>query len=231
MNIKLISPRMSLRPMDSEFKRRLSPSISLATIASMIGKHHHVTIADENVEKLDITDSPDLVGITVNVDTAKRTYKISSQYRNRGIKVILGGIHASANPEEALQNADSVCIGEAEEIIGDVIRDLQKGFLRKKYYCRFPTNPAKIPIPNMSLIDKTKYLYTNIICSSRGCPYKCGFCYNSIGFVHKKYRNRPIENVIKEILQFCTKQVMFIDDNFIGNPKHAMKLAKKNGTS
>jgi len=227
MNIKLISPKMSLRPMDSEFKRRLSPSLALVTLASLIDKKHSVYIEDENIQDINFNDHPDLVGITVNVDTSKRAYEIASIYRKKGVKVILGGIHVSSNPEEAIQYADSVCIGEAEEIMNTIVSDAQNNKLKKYYYNSSVTDPKNIPIPNWSLINKSKYLYTNIICSSRGCPFKCEFCYNSSKFVHHKYRNRPISTVIEEIRQMKTKQVMFIDDNFIGNPQHAMALMQE----
>jgi len=213
--------------MDSEYKRRLSPSLSLATIASLMNDNNSVSIEDENIQKINFNDHPDLVGITVNVDTAKRAYEIASIYKKKGVKTILGGIHVSSNPQEALQYADSVCVGEAEEMIKQIIEDAQRGRLQRQYFNPRPTDPQNIPLPNWSLINKSKYLYTNIICSSRGCPFKCDFCYNSSNYIHHKYRNRPISNVINEIRQLKTKQVMFIDDNFIGNPQHAMELIEK----
>lgn len=103
---------MSLRPMDSEFKRLMSPSLSLLVLAALTPKEHSIIIEDENANPLHLEDSPDLVGITVNVDTSNRAYQIAEYYRKKKVPVILGGIHISANPEEALQFADSVCIGE-----------------------------------------------------------------------------------------------------------------------
>lgn len=212
--------------MDSEYKRRMSPSLSLVTLASVIKNTHTVYIEDENVQKLNLKDFPDLVGITVNVDTAKRAYEIASMYRQKGIPVILGGIHVSVRPDEGLQYADSICIGEAEELMDAILIDAEHHQLKPKYYNQKPTDPKNIPLPSWELIDKSKYLYTNIICSSRGCPFKCDFCYNSSDFVHKKYRNRLLSDVLKEIQQLDTKQVMFIDDNFIGNPPHALELVR-----
>lgn len=227
MKIKLISPKTSLRPMDSEYKRRLSPSLSLVTIAALIEDKHFVYIEDENVQEINFNDSPDLVGITANVDTAKRAYEIASKYKEKSVLTILGGIHISANPEEALIHADSVCIGEAEEIMEEIILDAQQGTLKQRYYNPHPTDPQNIPLANWSLTNKSKYLYTNIICSSRGCPFKCDFCYNSCSYVHNRYRNRPIESILKEIQQLGTRQVMFIDDNFIGNPTHTTELVRR----
>jgi radical SAM superfamily enzyme YgiQ (UPF0313 family) len=133
VKIKLISPKMTLRPMDSEFKRAMSPSIALLVLAALTPNEHEVYIEDENVGKLNLEDKPDLVGISVNVDTSQRACEISKHYRKQGIKVILGGIHVSANPDAALAYADSVCIGEAEELWEQVLADVQTGDLKKKY--------------------------------------------------------------------------------------------------
>ena len=217
MRIKLISPRMSPRPMDSEYKRVLSPSLALLTVAALTPDEHDVYIEDENVQELDLNDEPDLVGITVNVDTSTRAYAIALHYRERGVPVICGGIHVSANPGEALRYADSVCIGEAENLWEKILFDVATGRLQKRYYCSEPADLAQTPLPRWELIDQSRYLYTNIVCASRGCPFRCEFCYNSCDYVHHKYRNRPITHVIKEINMLDTRQVLFIDDNFIGN--------------
>lgn len=217
MKIKLISPRMTLRPMDSEYKRVLSPSISLLVLAGLTPSEHEVAIDDENIGSLTLDDHPDLVGISVNVDTSKGAYKIASLYRNRGIPVILGGIHASAAPEEALRHADAVCIGEAENVWEQIINDTRHNRLEKRYYSEKPADLATTPIPKWELLNTSDYLYTNIVCASRGCPFNCEFCYNSCTYVHNRFRNRPVEQVVSEISLLKTKHVMFVDDNFIGN--------------
>ena len=213
--------------MDSECKRRMSPSLSLITVASLTPVKHEVYIEDENIQKINYQDRPDLVGITVNVNTSSRAYKIAKKYRKKGVPVIFGGIHVSANPDEALLHGDSVCIGEAEEVWPRVIADLQKGRLKVKYFSSSPGNLENIPIPRWELINKSKYLYTNIICSSRGCPFRCDFCYNSSSYIHNQFRNRPIEKVVEEIKHLGTKQIMFIDDNFIGNLQWTKKFIKR----
>lgn len=217
MKIKLISPKMSLRPMDSEYKRLMSPSLALLILAALTPPEHQVYIEDENVRELNLNDNPDLVGITVNVDTSKKAYEIANTYRSRGIPVILGGIHPSNNPDEALQFVDSVCIGEAEELWEKILLDAAANKMQQKYFNDRPPDLAKAPIPRWDLLDRSCYLYTNIISTSRGCPFKCNFCYNSSDYMKDRFRNRPVENVINEIKSLNTRHVMFIDDNFIGN--------------
>jgi radical SAM superfamily enzyme YgiQ (UPF0313 family) len=217
LKIKLISPKMSLRPMDSEFKRRMSPSLSLVTVASMTPKPHMVYIEDENIRHIDYNNDPDLVGITVNVDTTYRSFEIARQYRSRGIKVIFGGIHASSCPDLMLKYCDSVCIGEADGLWTAIINDLLNDRLQKKYYYEGSTSSSATIIPDWSLISSKSYLYNNIISASRGCPFKCEFCYNSCDYIKSGFRNRPFQHVLDEIENLNSRQVMFIDDNLIGN--------------
>ena len=217
MKIKLISPKMTLRPMDSVFKRVLSPSLSLVTIATLTPSSHTVWIEDENTTRLNLSDSPDVVGITVNVDTSERAFDIARSYRKRGIKVIFGGIHASANPSPMLQHCDSVVIGEAEKSWGRLLSDCSKNRLKPIYRNESIPDLKNVPIPNWHFVDKRNYIYRNVVVTSRGCPFKCNFCYNSSEYVSKPFRNRPIESVLREIELLETKQILFIDDNFIGN--------------
>ena len=89
----------------------------------------------------------------------------------------------------------------------------------KKFYSDNLSDLSKIPLPLWNIVNLKNYLYHNIVVTSRGCPYKCNFCYNSSKYSTNNFRNRPIKNVIAEIEQLDTRQVMFIDDNFVGNPK------------
>lgn len=217
IKIKLISPKMSLRPMDSEFKRRLSPSLTLVTLASLTPAPHHVYIEDENLKPINFSDNPDLVGITINVDTSYRAFQIAEKYRDKGIKVVFGGIHASSNPEAMLEHCDAVCIGEAEDLWPKIIDDFISGNLQKTYFNSKTTNLERVPIPNWNYISKKNYLYYNVVVTSRGCPFRCEFCYNSCDYINNTFRNRPIDSVLQEIKSLNTKQIMFIDDNLIGN--------------
>jgi len=227
MKIILISPKMNLRPMDSEFKRLMSPPLGLLTLAALTPHGHDIRIADENTHDMNMHDQADLVGITVNVDTSSRAYQLASHFKKRGIPVILGGIHVSANPEEALRHADSVCIGEAENVWADILANRETGGLKKIYKSDDPVNPRRIPLPARNLISSSKYLYTNIMYTSRGCPFKCDFCYNSCDYITNRHRNRPTNQIIDEIKSFHTRQVMFIDDNFIGNIPWTADFLKK----
>jgi len=218
MLIKLIQPRMTMRPMDTIMKPRMAPSLGLLTLATLTPPEHEIEIADENVKKLVLTDTPDLVGISANVDNAVRAYAIADGYRRRGVPVVGGGIHISSVPEEAQRHFDAICVGNAETVWRDIIRDAAAAKLRPVYQAAVPLTGADIPIPRRELVRSGDYLYTNTISTSRGCPFKCEFCYNSCAYVDYKIVNRPVADVIAEIKTLPTRHVMFIDDNLIGNP-------------
>ena len=217
MKIKLIAPKMSLRPMDSEFKRLMTPSISLLVLAALTPSEHEVEIIDENLTPVRDYKNSALVGITCNVDNFERAKEHSKKFQQNNIPVILGGIFPSSAPEIAEQHATSVCIGEAEPLWKNILHDAQNGGLKKRYRWDNEYPAEMIPRPKWESIDQNKYLYTNVITTSRGCPFSCEFCYNSCDYMNKKFRRRPAETIIDEIERLGTKQVMFVDDNFIGN--------------
>ena len=117
---------------------------------------------------------------------------------------------------------DALCIGAAEGTWPDILRDLQQGQLRPVYRCSPTFTGRDIIPPAYDLIPADKYLYTNIMHTSRGCPFKCDFCYNSFG--GHRYIHREIDDVVHEIQIIGRKHIMFIDDNFIGDPAWTRKL-------
>ena len=227
MKIKLIQPEMLPRPMDTKLKTRMSPSLALLTIANLTPKEHEVITLNENVEKIDFDEPVDLVAITVTVDVMNRAVEISKEFQKRGVTVIAGGIHITADPEGTASSFDVISVGMAERIWTKILKDKENNSLKKIYYDMENIAGKEIVSPDYDSIDNKKYLYTNIISTSRGCPFQCDFCYNSCPKVLKTYINRPIEDVIKDINALKTRHIMFIDDNFIGNAKWTKKLLKE----
>lgn len=227
MKIKLIQPEMLPRPMDTKLKTRMAPSLALLTIANLTPKEHEVIIQNENVEKIDFDEPVDLIAITVTVDVMNRAVEISKEFQKRGVTVIAGGIHITAEPGGALNSFDAICVGMAERVWAKVLKDKENNELKKIYYDMENIIGKEMVSPAYDIIDNKKYLYTNIISTSRGCPFKCDFCYNSCKNSLKTCINRPIDDVIKDINALKTRHVMFIDDNFIGNPKWTKKLLEE----
>lgn len=224
MKIKLIQPAMIQRPMDTKLKTRMAPSLALLTLANLTPKEHEVIIENENVESINFDEKVDLVAITVTVDVMNRAIEIAKEFRKRSVKVVAGGIHITADPKGAYGYFDAICVGMAERIWQRILFDAQNDSLNEIYNDMLSISGQEIVSPDYDIIDNSKYLYTNIISTSRGCPFECDFCYNSSQSVHKAYINRPIEDVIREIKTLRTRHIMFIDDNFIGNPSWTKKF-------
>lgn len=217
MYIKLIQPRMRKRPMDTDLKLHMAPPLGLLTIAGMLRGQHRVRIENENIRALDMADRPDAVGISVTVDVLPRAMDIARAYMRRGIPVIAGGIHITSAPDTIPAGAFSaLCLGPAEGTWPDIVRDLERGQLQPRYTCPGSLTGADIAPPAYDLADSDAYLYVNVVHTSRGCPYRCDFCYNSCA--HRRYVNRPIEDVLRDIRALGRRHILFIDDNFAGNP-------------
>lgn len=226
MIIKLIQPEMKMRPMDTKLKTRMSPPLGLLTIANMFYREHTVIIENENIRDINYDESVDIVGISITVDVLPKAVEIAKRFRERGVTVVGGGIQITACPEYMTEEFDAVSVGMAEKTWFDIVRDFQKGELKKIYTCSGSIKGSDIIPPAYDLINKGDYLYTNIVCTSRGCPFKCDFCYNSCEHCRDIYINRPIEDVLADIRAIGKKHIMFIDDNFIGNPKWTREFVK-----
>ena len=191
------------------------PPVSLGILAALTPDHWDIEIYDENFDKFELKDV-DLVGITALTATANRAYEIADEYRKAGVPVVIGGVHASMVPDEAIQYADSIVTGEAENVWPILLEDFEKGELKQKYTGTY-ADPEAIPIARHDLFNKD-YLFTTIQ-TTRGCPSNCDFCsvHNFNGNVH---RMRPVEDILDELEQAPEgKLVFFVDDNIVGYSK------------
>jgi len=164
-----------------------------------------------------------LVGISAFTSNINRAYEIARIYRKRGIKVVIGGIHASMLPDEALQYVDAVVIGEAEQIWAKVVEDFENNRLSGKYMgprVDLTNNPVR---PRRDLIDP-RYVFHSIQ-TSRGCPFDCKFCTVS-KYLGKEYRQRSAQEVLNELQEIEGEYLFFLDDNLIGHSRESIKRAK-----
>jgi len=202
------------------------PPMSLCAVAAATPPEVEVSIIDEAVEAIDFHQEADLVGITAMTSTAPRAYEIARAFRDRGKKVVLGGMHPSALPTEALQSADAVLIGEAEGIWPQVVEDARQDRLARIYQSPRPPDPELIPPPRRELLKKEGYITTAVVQTSRGCPHGCAFCTVS-KFFGRAYRFRPLQQVLDEIGSLKEKLVLLIDDNILAVPRHAQELFQR----
>ena len=236
MKILLISPTWK-KGAGSKRQRRhrvfKTPPHNLLIIAALTPKDIEVEIIDENIEKIDFDKDVDLVGITTMTASSPRAYEIADRFREKGIPVVLGGIHATALPEESAQHANAVVVGEAEGSWEKLLQDLREGgkqALAKFYQNSHRPDPSKIPIPKRGLVENKGYLLSRFLQLSRGCPFDCHFCSVS-RFFGKKYRFRPVKKVMEEIKGMVgeslrTRFLGFLDDNIVGNIAYAKELFK-----
>ena len=224
MWIKLLSPKSTPRPMDTALKAHMAPPLSLLVLGALTPPAHRVTLQDANIERLRLDDAPDLVGITVKVDTVPHARQIAAAYRARGIPVVVGGIYPTVCPEDCLDFSDSVVVGEAETIWPRLLNDFLSGAMKTLY--RDDGAVAGPVIPRWDLLRGKNYLITNTFVTSRGCPWKCGFCYRSSPNLRPGYKPKPLRSVLEEIASLRTRHIYFIDDNFIGNPNRARALIR-----
>lgn len=198
-------------------------SLGLPTVAAITPSDWDVAIHDARVTDLDYEQKVDLVGITGYTAEIPSTYAIADQFRKRGVPVILGGVHVSALPEEALAHADAVIIGEAEEIWEQVLRDFSSGTMKTTYHSETLCSMGKMKIPRRELLNRNMYTSFHTIQATRGCPYDCDYCSVTGVFGHK-FRTRPIGEVLDEIRAFGSRDFLFADDNICGQPDYAKEL-------
>jgi radical SAM superfamily enzyme YgiQ (UPF0313 family) len=209
-----------------DMKCTTMPAINLSLIAALTPKEHEINIIDEMVEKADYDNlDADLVGISVITPTAPRAYEIADILTARGTPVVMGGIHASLMPNEALKHVTSVVIGEAEEVWLKVVSDFKRGRLKRIYRAKKRTDLSKLPYPRRDLLKGNYGHLYKPVQATRGCPYRCDFC-----SVHKffggTYRTRPVKDVINELKGMKNGFLNFVDDNIVGNRKYAKELFK-----
>ena len=207
-------------------KRRRKSSIAPLTLPLLAGlavERFRVTIHDEDIEDLPDHINADFIGITAITPQAYRAYEIADAFRNRGIPVILGGLHPSFLPDEAGGHADAVVIGEVETIWPDLEADMLAGNLRSRYISTVRHDLKGLPMSRQNLLKEGAYSFPNTIMASRGCPYDCDYC-SVTQYWGKSYRFRPVAEVIAELSTMPHNHVVFVDDNICGNPAYAREL-------
>jgi radical SAM superfamily enzyme YgiQ (UPF0313 family) len=221
MKILLISPCKNVRFKTP--KLQMMPQLALHILEGLTPEEHEVHIIEEETENVDLNEECDLVGLSCMTANAPRAYYFAAEFRKRGKSVVLGGVHPTILPEEAAQHADSVVIGEVENIWEELLEDFQV-FKLKKFYRKEPASLERY-IPMKNTKEKRGPFNVIPIMTTRGCPYNCEFC-SVTNIYGRQIRHVPIENVVRQIEESGGKKYMFLDDNIIGHPKYAKELFK-----
>ena len=222
MKILLISPTIDANKRTN--KGLMIPQLALYILQGLTPSEYEVRIIEEESEDIDLDQECNLVGISCMTANAPRAYELCKEFKERDKTVILGGVHPTILPDEALQHADCVVVGEAEGVWETLLTDFRNNKLKNKYHNPSPDLGKYVPKDFKKIIKKRLFNLVPIM-TTRGCPYNCDFCCvtNLFG---KKMRHIPIENVVRDIKEAGAKNFMFLDDNIIGHPQYAKALFK-----
>lgn len=226
MKIALLAPAGAMHRYNGMFHKNLHYApITLALLASLVPTElkAEISIYDETADPIPLDLEADIIAITCITGTATRCYKFADYFRNKGMKVILGGVHPSLMPEEAGEHADSVIVGLGEDSFPKAIMDFKNGNMKKVYYQEKCTHIENRPLPRKDLLNKKKYITLNTVEAIRGCPHNCTFCAYPRAFGTTIYKRR-VEDIINEIKTLKGKLVIFPDVNLLSDINFAKEL-------
>jgi radical SAM superfamily enzyme YgiQ (UPF0313 family) len=208
-------------------KLSVSP-LSLPYLAALVPDWVKLELIDERTGGLDMSLPCDCVFMTIWTLNSIRAYELADRYRDRGIKVVMGGPHCYFHGEEALQHADAIAIGEGENLIPEIISDLSGGRLRRVYHSSHPHDLVGLPLPRRDMIRRhnLKRFHAVAVQTSRGCPNACEFCSERM-YLGSQYRMRPVDEVIEEIRAAQTRQILFVDSTLAGSKSRTENLMEK----
>ncbi|MCB1035332.1 MAG: B12-binding domain-containing radical SAM protein [Acidobacteria bacterium] len=197
-----------------------------ALVSALLPKDVERTFFDDRIETLDYDRPTDLVAISVETYTARRAYQIASEYRRRKVPVVMGGFHATLCPEEVQRYADSVVVGEAENVLPELIDDYRHGTPGRIYRGAGRTDPSVVD-PDRSLFRGKRYLPIRLVEFARGCRFRCEFC--AVQAFHSATQtHRRLDPVLAELRRVRRpgQLVFFIDDNIVSDLAAAKELMR-----
>jgi radical SAM superfamily enzyme YgiQ (UPF0313 family) len=232
--IHLINPKtdsLTTRPLYMN-RALYSPLAGLLAVAASIPRdQYEVILTDENIEVIDFDLKADLVGISAMTSYVNRGYEIADQFRTRGVPVVMGGVHPSFMPQEALKHCDAVVIGEVELVIDRLLDDLSHGSMHGSYKSQALHSMVGMPMPRYDLLKKHRYVNRTFIQTSRGCHQGCTFCAEPL-MNGLKFRYRPVDEVVREMENCGSRFISINDADFFGTPerpKQVMRAMKGRG--
>jgi radical SAM superfamily enzyme YgiQ (UPF0313 family) len=229
LRLLLINPRNPLVNITNRANRwnkyRVWKPLGLLVLAGVTPRPWDIEIVDENIETPDYQELPlpDLVGITAFTSQAPRAYEIAAIWRQRGVRVVMGGIHATMRRHEAAQHVDAVVTGEAETIWPQLLADFGRGALQPLY--EGGQEDLRRSRPARHDLLSGEYSFGSIQ-TTRGCPLNCSFCSVS-AFNGRTYRHRSIQDVIADLQLIREKRILIVDDNLIGISKKHVARTKE----
>ncbi|MBR4201133.1 MAG: B12-binding domain-containing radical SAM protein [Oscillospiraceae bacterium] len=194
--------------------------LTIAVLKRLTPPDIETELYDDRIELIDYDTQTDLVCITVETYTAKRSYKIAARFRERGIPVVMGGYHVTLCPEEAERYCDSVMVGNAETVWRQMLSDVKNGCLKKRYTGETAEYDVR---PDRSIFAGKKYLPVSLVETGRGCIHQCDFCSISQFYCHR-YHARRHELILEDLRNTQYDYTFLVDDNLVADHRNAMRL-------
>lgn len=222
MRLTIVHPCIGRRVGEAYIKAWEMEPLPPATLAGLTPEGVEVKFYDDRMEGIPYDEPTDLVAISVETYTAKRAYQIASEFRRRGVPVVMGGFHATLVPDEVSEYAEAIVIGEAELVWRQLLADAEKGQLRRVYRGaeRPPLRNLK---PDRSIFEGKNYLPIGLVEAGRGCHFRCEFCAIQAYFDSTQTR-RPTDEIIEELKRVDKKLIFFVDDNITSNMAQAKEF-------
>ncbi|MCP4210772.1 MAG: B12-binding domain-containing radical SAM protein [Halieaceae bacterium] len=222
MKLTLIKPNIGRMEHSLYVDEARMEPLQLGVLAALTPPDVEVALYDDRIESIPYDEPTNLVAITAETYTARRTYEISAEYRLRGILVIIGGMQPTLIPQEVMQHADSIYIGDAEFQWGQVIEDFRQGRMRPIYKAGVGS-PQPGTLTRRDIFNGKGYLPITLLQFSRGCRFACNFCAVSTYF-DKSHYCRAVHEVVQEIEAAEKRNLFFVDDNILSNFEAAKAL-------
>ncbi len=224
MRILLVKPKWLVADGVYRFLTHVTFTPLHLGILAALSPGHDVTVVDHDWDEVPFGGDFDLVGITATTYSSERAFAIADAFRRRRIPVVLGGVHACLMPEECLQHADAVVVGEAEYIWPRLLEDVAAGRLQRRYAQDRPTDMNDVPIPRRDLLRQDPLV--GMMQVTRGCNHSCRFCYLPSVPWHA-HRRRDLDLVYEEMRGLRQRIVFFVDDNLFVDEDYAIALCEK----
>ena len=225
MRITLIHPCIGRRMGQRYIKTWQMEPLPPALLAGLTPRDVQVRFFDDRMEAIPFDEPTDLVALSVETYTARRAYQIASEYRRRGVPVVMGGFHASLCPEEVGEWADAVVVGEAEKIWPAVLADAERGTLQPCYRAEGRVERGGVRV-DRSIFRGKRYLPLGLVEATRGCRFNCEFCAIQTVF-GRSQTFRPVEDLLAEVEEVRERAlVFFVDDNIAGDLERGKEILR-----
>ncbi|MBS0264625.1 MAG: B12-binding domain-containing radical SAM protein [Planctomycetes bacterium] len=224
----LLNPFYAKDPHASFGKHVLTPTLALTSIAATTPADWTLAYWDENLLQgpPPWQPFPQVVGITVHLTFAERAFQLARWYRERGAKVVMGGLHVLSCPEECAPHADALALGEGVQLWGQILNDVAAGQLQPRYTGSYRVPYRDDPPPRRDLLPRGQFLTTSSLIATRGCHSRCGFCYLSTDGLQMPYQMKDPDQIAREFAADDQPYGVFVDNNLGSKPEYLLALCR-----